>query len=132
MYSLSDFEEYDVLAIIFTCNHCPTAQAYEERLKQVVNEYKDQSFRLIAISPNSPLGVLYEELGYSDLGDSYKDGQVRHKTANFNFTYLYDGDEHSTSLHYGPVATPHALVFNKERPLAYVGRIDASEKPGTG
>ncbi len=132
MYSLSDFEEYDVLAIIFTCNHCPTAQAYEERIKQVVNEYKDQSFRLIAISPNSPLGVLYEELGYSDLGDSYKDGQVRHKIADFNFTYLYDGDEHSTSLHYGPVATPHAFVFNRDRNLAYVGRIDANEKPGTG
>lgn len=132
MVGLSDFDDYDVLAIIFTCNHCPTAQAYESRLKQVVEDYKDQSVKLIAISPNSPLGILYEELGYSDIGDSYADGQHRHKTADFNFVYLYDGDDHSASLNYGPVATPHAFVFDKARILKYVGRIDANEKPGTG
>lgn len=131
MYALSDFDAYDILAIIFTCNHCPTAQAYEERIKQVVKDYAGQSFKLIAISPNSPLGVLYEELGYSDLGDSYEDGQIRHEEADFNFTYLYDGDDHAASLQYGPVATPHTFVFGKDRTLAYVGRIDKSEKPGT-
>jgi len=129
-YALEDFADVDVLAIIFTCNHCPTAQAYEERLKQVVSDYQDDSFTLIAISPNSPLGVLYEELGYSDLGDSYEDGIKRHKQADFNFTYLYDGDDQAVSLQYGPVATPHAFVFDKERTLAYVGRIDKKEKPG--
>ncbi len=132
LYSLADFDDFDVLAIIFTCNHCPTAQAYETRLKQVVENYKDQSVKLIAISPNSPLGILYEELGYSDIGDSYEDGQHRHETADFNFVYLYDGDDHGASLKYGPVATPHAFVFDKNRLLQYVGRIDANEKPGTG
>jgi len=131
-YSLDDFEHADVLTIIFSCNHCPTAQAYEERIKQVVIDYKDESFELIAISPNSPLGVLYEELGYSDLGDSYEDGIKRHKEAAYNFTYLYDGDDHAASLKYGPVATPHAFVFDKDRKLVYVGRIDDKEKPGTG
>lgn len=131
-HSLADYKETEVLAIIFTCNHCPTAQAYEERLKQVVKDYQDDSFELIAISPNSPLGVLYEELGYSDLGDSYTDGIQRHQEAAYNFTYLYDGDDHVASLQYGPVATPHAFVFDKDRKLAYVGRIDDKEKPGTG
>lgn len=132
LYSLKDFDDVDALAIIFTCNHCPTAQAYEERIKQVVREYKGKSFELIAISPNSPLGVLYEELGYSDLGDTYEDGIQRHNEAKYNFSYLYDGDDHSASLQYGPVATPHAFVFDKDRKLAYVGRIDDKEKPGSG
>ncbi len=130
-HSLSDYDDAKVLAVVFTCNHCPTAQAYEQRLKDIVNDYADKSVQMIAISPNSPLGLLYEELGYSDLGDSYDDMKIRAEEHEFNFPYLYDGDDQKVSLQYGPAATPHCFVFDEERKLRYIGRIDASEKPGT-
>lgn len=130
-HSLSDYAKVKVLVIIFTCNHCPTAQAYEERIKTMVKDYQDKSVQVLAISPNSPLGLLYEELGYSDLGDTFEDMVIRHQDKDFNFPYLYDGDNQKVSLAYGPAATPHAFVFDKKRLLQYVGRIDASEKPGT-
>lgn len=131
-YQLSDFDEAEVLAIIFTCNHCPTAQAYEERIKKVAADYSDKGVALVAISPNSPIGLLPEECGYTDLGDTYEEMKIRARDHAFNFPYLYDGDTHSASIKYGPVATPHAFVFDKNRKLRYVGRIDDSEKPGTG
>lgn len=130
-HSLEDYDDKPVLVIIFTCNHCPTAQAYEDRLISLANEYASEGVQIIAISPNSTLGLLYEELGYSDLGDSYEDMIIRHREKNFPFPYLYDGDDQKVSLAYGPVATPHTFVFNENRELKYVGRIDGSEKPGT-
>ncbi|WP_373057979.1 redoxin domain-containing protein [Zunongwangia sp. H14] len=130
-HSLSDYEDAKVLAVIFTCNHCPTAQAYEDRIKAIASDYSDKSVQLIAISPNSPLGLLPEELGYSDMGDTFEEMQVRAKNKNFNFPYLYDGDTQEVSLAYGPAATPHAFVFGPDRKLQYVGRIDDTEKPGT-
>ncbi len=130
-HSLSEYNHSDVLVILFTCNHCPTAQAYEERIIGLVNDYKDKSFQLVAISPNSPLGLLYQELGYSDLNDDYDAMVLRSEYAGFNFPYLYDGDDEKVSLLYGPVATPHAFVFDKKRRLQYQGRIDKDEKSGT-
>lgn len=130
-YTLNDFASSRVLVIIFTCNHCPTAQAYEERIKALVDDYHSQGVQVVAISPNSPLGLLYEELGYSDLGDTYEDMVLRSADKKYNFPYLYDGDNQSASLKYGPVATPHAFVFNEQRRLTYVGRLDKSERPGT-
>lgn len=131
-YSLSDFDDHEVLVINFTCNHCPTAQAYEERFNDLVSTYSDQGVQFVAISPNSPIAVLPEELGYSDLNDDFEDMQMRAEEMNYDFPYLYDGDEHLYSTAYGPTATPHVFVFNKDRKLTYQGRIDASEKPGTG
>ena len=131
-YSLADFKEAKALVIVFTCNHCPTAQAYEDRVKAVAAEYRSRGVALVAISPNSPLGLLYEELGYTDLNDDYEAMQQRAKNKQFDFPYLYDGDTQETSLQYGPVATPHAFVFDTQRKLVYQGRLDAIEKPGTG
>jgi len=131
-YELADFQDSDVLVIKFTCNHCPTAQAYEDRYIDLVNEYGNQSVQFIAISPNSPIAVLPEELGYSDLNDDYESMKLRYADKGYNFPYLYDGDTHEFSLAYGPTATPHVFVFDKNRKLAYAGRIDANEKPGTG
>ena len=70
-YSLKDFKKANVLVILFTCNHCPTAQYYEERLKQIVNDYKNKGVALVAISPNDPKSVRLDELGYTDLSDSF-------------------------------------------------------------
>ncbi len=130
-HSLGEFDDKEVLVIIFTCNHCPTAQAYEDRMKQLVLDYEDRGVQVVAISPNSIRGLLLEECGYTDLGDSFEEMIIRAEAQEFNFPYLYDGDDHAASIQYGPVATPHAYVFDKERRLTYVGRLDASEKPGT-
>lgn len=130
-YTLKDFDSAKVLVIIFTCNHCPTAQAYEDRIIQLVDDYKNEGVRVVAISPNSVKTLLFEELGYSDLGDSYNEMKIRATDKRYNFTYLYDGDTQETSIKYGPVATPHAYVFDQERKLKYSGRLDDSEKPGT-
>lgn len=129
-YSLADFKEAKALAIVFTCNHCPTAQAYEGRLKAVATDYKDKGLAVVAISPNSPLGLLYEELGYTDLNDDFDEMIIRAEDQQFNFPYLYDGDSEEASLKYGPVATPHVYLFDAERKLAYRGRLDGVEKPG--
>ncbi len=130
-YTLKSFDKAAVLVIIFTCNHCPTAQAYEDRIIKLVDDYKDENVQFVAISPNSVKTLLLEELGYSDLGDTYEEMKIRAKDKQYNFPYLYDGDTQETSIKYGPVATPHAFVFNKDRKLKYNGRLDDSEKPGT-
>ena len=128
-YSLGSFRDADILVIVFTCNHCPTAQAYEERIQQLATDYKDKKVALVAISPNDPEAVRLDELGYSDLGDSLADMKIRAKDKGFSFPYLYDGENQKVSRAYGPVATPHVFVFDRQRKLRFVGRIDNSDKP---
>jgi thiol-disulfide isomerase/thioredoxin len=117
------------LAIIFTCNHCPTAQAYEDKLIKIVSDYRPRGVGFVAISPNDPDAVSLSELGYSDLNDDLNDMKIRAKEMNYNFPYLYDGETQEVSLQYGPVATPHVFVFDKDRKLRYSGRIDDTEDP---
>jgi peroxiredoxin len=128
-YKLSDFADAKVLVIIFTANHCPTAQAYEKRIMQLVTDYKDKGVAVVAISPNDPLAVRLDELGYSDLGDSFEEMKIRAKEHHFNFPYLYDGKTQDISREYGPVSTPHAFVFDSRRKLRYTGAIDNNEDP---
>ncbi len=128
-YKLADFADADVLVVIFTCNHCPTAQAYEERIIKLAADYKNKGVALVAISPNDPRAVRLDELGYSDMGDSLEDMKIRAKDMGYNFPYLYDGDNQRVSLAYGPDRTPHVFIFDRQRKLRYVGRIDDSEKP---
>jgi peroxiredoxin len=130
-YTLKDFAKSKILVVVFTSNHCPTAQAYEDRIISLTNDYKDKGVQVVAISPNSPIALLYEEQGYTDLNDDFEAMQQRVKDKKYNFPYLYDGDDHIVSVKYGPVATPHVFVFDAGRKLQYQGRIDASEKPGT-
>jgi len=131
-YSLKNFDEASVLIIVFSCNHCPTAQAYEDRIIAIEKDYKKKGVDLVMISPNSVEALNYSELGYTDLGDSYDEMKQRTADKGFTFPYLYDGDDQKTALSYGPVATPHCFVFDANRILRYTGRIDGSEKPGTG
>ena|SRR5688572_15963802 len=128
-YSLADFKSSKVLVIIFTCNHCPTSQAYEERIKKIVTDYKDKGVQVVAISPNATEGLSLSELGYTDVSDTYEEMKYRAKDKEFNFPYLYDGETQATSEKYGPVATPHVFIFDKDRKLRYQGRIDDMEKP---
>lgn len=127
-WSLRDFAASPVLVLVFTCNHCPTAQAYEERLKQLAEDYRGRGVALVAISPNSPAAVRLDELGYSDLGDDLEDMKIRARDAGFNFPYLFDGDSEAVSKRYGPAATPHVFIFDAARTLQYSGRIDDSER----
>jgi thiol-disulfide isomerase/thioredoxin len=79
--------------------------------------------------PNDPNAVQLSELGYTDMADSYAEMKLRAKQKKFNFPYLYDGKTESVAKAYGPVATPHVFIFDKERKLRYEGRIDNMEKP---
>ena len=126
-YRLADFAAAEVLAVVFTCNHCPTAQAYEERLVKLHADYKDRGVALVAISPNDAKAVRLDELGYTDVGDSLEDMKIRAKDAGFEFPYLYDGDNQKVSAAYGVLATPHVYVFDAKRKLRYVGRVDDSD-----
>ena len=126
-YTLKDFAGADVLVVVFTCNHCPTAQAYEDRIIKLDADYRGKGVALVAISPNDPKAVRLDELGYTDLGDSFEDMKVRAKAKRFAFPYLYDGDTQAAARAYGVQATPHVFIFDRERNLRYVGRIDDAE-----
>ena len=127
-WALKDFAEAKALVVIFTCNHCPTAQYYEERVKEIAAEYKSKGVALVAIMPNDPKSVRLDELGWTDLSDSFVEMKLRAQERGFNFPYLYDGDTEAVSRAYGPVATPHAFVFDAARKLRYAGAIDDSER----
>ena len=127
-YSLKDFAGSKTLVIVFTCNHCPTANAYEGRLKKIVDDYKDKSVAVVAISPNDENSVRLDELGYTDLGDSFDEMKIRAKHIKLNYPYLFEGDKNGLARKYGPTATPHVFVFDANRKLRYVGRIDDSER----
>ncbi len=126
-YSLKDFANARILVVVFTCNHCPTAQAYEERIKRLHADFRDKGVALVAISPNDPLAVRLDELGYTDVSDSLEEMKLRAKDAKFAFPYLYDGATQQTSLAYGVLATPQVYIFDEQRKLRYVGRIDDSD-----
>jgi len=128
-YKLADFAQADILVVIFTCNHCPTAQAYEDRIKKLTADYKNKGVAVVAISPNDPEAVRLDELGYTDISDSLEEMKIRAKHKKFNFPYLYDGDTQKVTRAYGPVATPHVFIFDRQRRLRYVGRYDDSERP---
>jgi len=127
-WSLGDFASAKVLVVVFTCNHCPTAQYYEERIKEFVKDYTDKDVRLVAISPNDPKSVRLDELGWTDLSDTFAEMKIRARDHAFNFPYLYDGDTETVSRSYGPVATPHVFLFDQSRKLRYRGAIDDSER----
>ena len=127
-YKLADFAQADILVVIFTCNHCPTAQAYEDRIKKLTADYKNKGVAVVAISPNDPQAVRLDELGYTDISDSLEQMKIRAKDKTFNFPYLYDGDTQKVTRAYGAVATPHVFIFDRQRRLRYVGRFDDSER----
>jgi peroxiredoxin len=123
-HCLKDYAGSQVLIIAFTCNHCPTAQLYESRIKQLADDYRGRSVALVAIQPNSPKSVRLDEMGYTDVGDAFEEMKVRAAHRKFNFPYLYDGETQKVSQAYGPAATPHLFIFDAKRKLRYQGRVD--------
>ncbi|MEX2580333.1 MAG: redoxin domain-containing protein [Verrucomicrobiales bacterium] len=125
-HTLEEYAEAKVLAVLFTCNHCPSAQGAESRFKGIAKDYEEESFQLVAISPNDPESLRLNELGYSVYGDSLEEMKLHARDYDFNFPYLYDGETQSVARAYGAMATPHLFLFDRERKLRYVGRIDDS------
>ena len=126
-HRLADFASAKILMVIFHCNHCPTAQAYEDRIIQLHKDYHSRGVALVVISPNDPLAVRLDELGYTDVSDSFEEMKIRAKDRGFEFPYLYDGETQKVSAEYGVLATPHVYVFDAQRKLRYAGRIDDSD-----
>lgn len=123
-HCLKDYAGSKVLVIAFICNHCPTSQLYESRIEQLAADYRDRGVTLVAIQPNNPNAVRLDEMGYTDVGDSFEEMKVRAAYRRFNFPYLYDGETQKVSRAYGPFATPHVFIFDSERKLRYEGRVD--------
>ena len=128
-YTLASFSSARVLVLVFTANHCPTAQAYEERIERLHADFASRGVQIVLVSPNDPLALRLDEQGYTDLGDTLADMKIRAKDRGWTFPYLYDGETEAMSRQYGPVATPHVFVFDAQRKLRFVGRVDDGENP---
>ena len=128
IHKLSDYSESKILVIVFTCDHCPTAQLYESRIKKLAGDYRDKGVALVAIEPNNPNAIRLDELGYTDVSDSLDEMKIRAAYRHFNFPYLYDGETQSVARAYGPQATPHVFIFDQQRKLRYEGRVDNSQR----
>jgi len=115
-YAVQDFSK-DLLVIFFTCNHCPYAQAYEERVKKLVQEFKGKA-DFVAINSND--AAQYPE-------DSFAHMKERAVARKFTFTYLCDKSQ-EVARAYGGLCTPHFFVFDKKRSLRYQGRFDDNWK----
>lgn len=127
-HSLKDYNSAKILAIIFTCDHCPVAQMYEKRIKQLVNDYHNRGVAFVAIMGNDDKAEKYSELGFTDVGDSFQDMKIRAAYRKFNYPYLYDGATQAVTRKYGPTATPHIFIFDQQRILRYEGRIDSNPR----
>jgi peroxiredoxin len=123
-YALKDFAAAKVLAVVFTCNHCPEAYAASARIQETADFYKDKGVAVIAISGNDPLALRADELGYAPHGDSFPEMKLAAKEAKWTIPYLYDGENQAVTRAYGAQSTPHVFVFDAERKLRYTGRMD--------
>jgi peroxiredoxin len=115
---LDDFKDVPVLGVFFSCNHCPYAQAIESRLIELAKEYEGRGFRFVAISSN-------DARTYPD--DSFENMKKRARDRGYNFAYLYDEDQ-SIARAFDAVCTPDLYVFDRDRRLAYHGRLDDSPR----
>jgi len=126
IHHLSDYAASPVLAIVFACNHCPISQMYEQRIQQLADDYGDRGVAVVAIQPNDPKAIRIDELDSSDISDSLEEMKIRVEYKHLRYPYLYDGETQSVTRAYGPQATRHIFIFDKDRKLRYEGRIDNS------
>jgi peroxiredoxin len=126
VHRLSDYASSPVLAVVFACNHCPISQMYEQRIQQLQDDYGSKGVAVVAIQPNDPKAIRIDELDSSDTSDSLDEMKIRVEFKHLRYPYLYDGETQSVTRAYGPQATPHIFIFDKDRKLRYEGRIDNS------
>jgi peroxiredoxin len=115
-HSLADFKDKDVVVLVVTCNHCPVASAYEQRLIDFTKKHVGEKVALIAINVNNE-----EE-------DSLPNMIIRAKEKGFNFPYLYD-ESQKIGRALGATVTPEFFVLNKERKVVYMGGMDDAANP---
>ncbi|MEO0565768.1 MAG: thioredoxin family protein [Chloroflexota bacterium] len=113
-HSLDQYADKSALVVVFTCNHCPYALAWEPRLLEIQADYAEKGVQLIAISANDA------EKYPADSFPAMKDHAANN---NWNFPYLYD-ESQETARAYGAERTPEVFVFDNERTLAYHGKVD--------
>jgi peroxiredoxin len=126
IHRLSDYASSPILVVVFTCNHCPIAQMFEQRIEKLAVDYKDRGVAVVAIQPNDPKALRIDELDSSDTSDSLAEMKIRVQYKHLTYPYLYDGDTQQVARAYGPQATPHVFIFDQTRHLRYEGRIDDS------
>lgn len=115
--SLSDYKSAKGFIVVFTCNHCPFAKAYQDRIIALDKKYASLGYPVIAINPNDPK---------LEPTDSFEAMQVRANEKGFTFPYLFD-DGQKVYPQYGATKTPHVFVLNKENGkniVRYIGAID--------
>ena len=114
IYLLDSFKESKGLIIIFSCNHCPYVQAYEERIISLQDDYRNKGISILAINSN-------EDINYPE--DSFESMIQRAAERKFNFIYLRDEDQ-TVAKAFDATHTPEIFLFNEERKLVYHGKID--------
>lgn len=127
-YTLADFSGGKATAIIFTTNHCPDAITSHSRMVTLVDQFKDQGVKFVAINSNSPKGLHLAELGWTVYDDGFEDMKLIAKDEGFNLPYLFDGETQEVAKAYGAVATPHIFIFDSELKLQYEGRMDSGRR----
>ena len=114
MYSMADYKDAKGFIVVFTCNHCPFAVKYEDRVIELAKKYKSKGYVLVAINPNDPL-VVPE--------DSFEKMKERAKEKGFTFPYLFDEGQ-KIFPQYGATKTPHVFLLDKNLIVKYIGAID--------
>ena len=112
-YSLKSFESKKALVVMFSCNHCPYVQAYEDRIMEIQKDYSDD-LQVVAINSN-------DDMNYPE--DSFANMTNRANMRGFNFPYLRD-ETQKVAKSYGATHTPEIFLFDKERRLTFHGKID--------
>lgn len=112
--SLDSFNNKKLLLVIFSCNHCPYVQAYEKRIISLQNDYSEKGLQIVAINSNDP--SRYPE-------DSFDEMAKRAAQIGFNFPYLQDESQEIAHA-FGASHTPELFLFNEQRKLVYIGKID--------
>ncbi len=119
--SLSDFEGAEGYIVIFTCNTCPYAVMYEDRIQELHERHAANGYPVIAINPNDP--EVKE-------GDSFAKMKVRAKEKGFDFPYLFDAGQ-AVYPQYGATKTPHVYILDKDMEVKYIGAIDDNPQDAT-
>lgn len=114
MYGMADYKVAKGFIVVFTCNHCPFAKKYEDRINALAKKYKPQGYILLAINPNDPA---------LEPDDSFELMKVRAKEKGFAFPYLFDEGQ-KIYPQYGATKTPHVFLLDKNRIVKYIGAID--------
>jgi len=117
-HGLAEYEKAKLVVVVFTCNHCPVAIAYQDRLIALQKDYDSKGVQVVAINSNSPK---------VQPPDSFENMKKRAKEKEFNFPYLFD-ETQDVARQYGATCTPHVFVLNQDRKVVYTGAVDDNMK----